>query len=590
MSSNDASSHAAQIGDSGHNDLMSKKLQEINEFSSMTQSAEQIARQKSFEERIMADVHGKANRDEKFGRRLMLPNYKNNANSKENHINGDGVVREDTRLIQPKGSPLFEGQRIVHLDLKGAPPRLSYYEELFPLLRDLGTTGILMEYEDMFPFTGPQLQDIPAFNAYSKSDIKQILTLAYNNGLQVIPLIQTFGHLEYVLKLSKFADMREVPKYPQVICPSHNSTFSMLTTMIDQVVELHPGIKYLHIGCDEVYYLGDCVRCAMAMVDHKWSKTQLFLSHVVRMAKYIRQKHSGVIPLTWDDEFRDLTETELHESNVAHWVEPVVWKYTPDVAILTSEMWDKYSSVFPAVWIASAFKGATGPDKYVTDISYHLENHRSWMDIVASYSDRIHFRGIVVTGWQRYDHFSVLCELLPAGIPSLAVNLAYIQGDNKDMLSVPMVVSQILKCDVPVPMSPGMGRTRCAFPGAAILDAAERLYSVTLNVERLLSDSTVKGWLTQYNIDHSFSSPSHVEHATAELDRCRMELTYIERDMKLAMAEVYDRHTAVEWVSTFIQPLTIRLQKLWEAKERLLTKEYWPRRPLDMLNSNSQDL
>nr|CAD7260043.1 unnamed protein product [Timema shepardi] len=527
MSSNDASSHAAQIGDAGHNDLMSKKLQEINEFSSMTQSAEQIARQKSFEERIMADVHGKANRDEKFGRRLMLPNYKNNANSKENHISGDSVVREDTRLIQPKGSPLFEGQRIVHLDLKGAPPRLSYYEELFPLLRDLGTTGILMEYEDMFPFTGPQLQDIPAFNAYSKSDIKQILTLAYNNGLQVIPLIQTFGHLEYVLKLRKFADMREVPKYPQVICPSHNSTFSMLTTMIDQVVELHPGIKYLHIGCDEVYYLGDCVRCAMAMVDHKWSKTQLFLSHVVRMAKYIRQKHSGVIPLTWDDEFRDLTETELHESNVAHWVEPVVWKYTPDVAILTSEMWDKYSSVFPAVWIASAFKGATGPDKYVTDIN---------------------------------------------------------------MVSVPMVVSQILKCDVPVPMSPGMGRTRCAFPGAAILDAAERLYSVTLNVERLLSDSTVKGWLTQYNIDHSFSSPSHVEHATAELDRCRMELTYIERDMKLAMAEVYDRHTAVEWVSTFIQPLTIRLQKLWEAKEKLLTKEYWPRRPLDMLNSNSQDL
>nr|CAD7602261.1 unnamed protein product [Timema genevievae] len=535
MSSNDASSHAAQIGDAGHNDLMSKKLQEINEFSSMTQSAEQIARQKSFEERIMADVHGKANRDEKFGRRLMLPNYKNNANSKENHINGDGVVREDTRLIQPKGSPLFEGQRIVHLDLKGAPPRLSYYEELFPLLRDLGTTGILMEYEDMFPFTGPQLQDIPAFNAYSKSDIKQILTLAYNNGLQVIPLIQTFGHLEYVLKLSKFADMREVPKYPQVICPSHNSTFSMLTTMIDQVVELHPGIKYLHIGCDEVYYLGDCVRCAMAMVDHKWSKTQLFLSHVVRMAKYIRQKHSGVIPLTWDDEFRDLTETELHESNVAHWVEPVVWKYTPDVAILTSEMWDKYSSVFPAVWIASAFKGATGPDKYVTDISYHLENHRSWMDIVASYSDRIHFRGIVVTGWQRYDHFSVLCELLPAGIPSLAVNLAYIQGDNK----------------------------------ACHMSARERGVS---------------------SIDPFARYPEPVEHATAELDRCRMELTYIERDMKLAMAEVYDRHTAVEWVSTFIQPLTIRLQKLWEAKERLLTKEYWPRRPLDMLNSNSQDL
>ena len=30
---------------------------------------------------------------------------------------------------------------------------------------------------------------------------------------------------------------------------------------------------------------------------------------------------------------------------------------------------DKYAAVFPAVWIASAFKGATGSDKYITNIS-----------------------------------------------------------------------------------------------------------------------------------------------------------------------------------------------------------------------------
>lgn len=71
----------------------------------------------------------------------------------------------------------------------------------------------------------------------------------------------------------------------QVICPTHNSTFDLLTAMIDQVVALHPDIKYLHIGCDEVYYLGECVRCGLTMVDHQWNKKQLFLHHVSRLAK-----------------------------------------------------------------------------------------------------------------------------------------------------------------------------------------------------------------------------------------------------------------------------------------------------------------
>jgi hexosaminidase len=55
--------------------------------------------------------------------------------------------------------------------------------------------------------------------------------------------------------------------------------------MIDQVMAVHTDIKYLHIGCDEVYYLGECVRCGLTMVDHQWSKKQLFLHHVSRLAK-----------------------------------------------------------------------------------------------------------------------------------------------------------------------------------------------------------------------------------------------------------------------------------------------------------------
>ena len=45
-------------------------------------------------------------------------------------------------------------QRIVHLDLKGAPPMISYLKTVLTMSQSLGATGVLIEWEDMFPWSG----------------------------------------------------------------------------------------------------------------------------------------------------------------------------------------------------------------------------------------------------------------------------------------------------------------------------------------------------------------------------------------------------------------------------------------------------
>lgn len=61
----------------------------------------------------------------------------------------------------------------------------------------------------MFPYDG-ELELISARDCYSKDDVKKMLKLAKDNSLDVIPLIQTFGHLEFVLKGETFKHLREV--------------------------------------------------------------------------------------------------------------------------------------------------------------------------------------------------------------------------------------------------------------------------------------------------------------------------------------------------------------------------------------------
>ena len=70
----------------------------------------------------------------------------------------------------------------------------------------------------MFPFMG-ELKYATANNAYSKDDIKMIIKMAEQNHFEVIPLIQTFGHMEYFLKLQHYRHLREVDEFPQVKFP-----------------------------------------------------------------------------------------------------------------------------------------------------------------------------------------------------------------------------------------------------------------------------------------------------------------------------------------------------------------------------------
>ncbi|XP_006145660.1 hexosaminidase D isoform X5 [Tupaia chinensis] len=452
--------------------------------------------------------------------------------------------------------------RFVHLDLKGAPPKVSYLAEAFPLFHALGANGLLIEYEDMFPYEG-HLRPLRAPHAYSPSDISTILHLARLHGLEAVPLVQTFGHMEFVLKHAAFAHLREVASFPNTLNPHEAESLALVGAMLDQVLERHGGARWLHIGCDEVYYLGQGEASRRWLQQGQNSKAQLCLCHMRSVASHVRSRHPGTTPLVWDDMLRAIPEDQLAASGVLQLVEPVLWDYGADLDVQGKVLlMRKYRECgFPRLWAASAFKGATGVRQALPPLQHHLQNHAQWLQ-VAGRMPADTLQGIVLTGWQRYDHFSVLCELLPVAIPSLAACLQLLLhgGFTEDVKSRVEHLLQVPSLEVPPSVSQGAG----SFPGSNILALVWQVsLHLSSSVDALLERNRfVTGWFSPYHRRRRLIHPAMVQHVQPEVLSLLARWSAVVQELEAALQLAFYPDAVQEWLEENVQPSMQRLQSL----------------------------
>ncbi|XP_018515960.1 hexosaminidase D [Lates calcarifer] len=468
-----------------------------------------------------------------------------------------------------KSPPWPKGKKLVHLDLKGAPPRVEYLHKLIELFSQLGVDGLLLEYEDMFPYEGElRLLQATAQPAYSREEVLSVQELARSKGMEVIPLVQTFGHMEFVLKHRAMSGLREMAHCVGTLNPHREEGVRLVMEMLRQVVELHPGLNTLHIGADEVYMLGEGEESKLWLAAPGRTVEQLFLSHVTKVARAIKEAWPHMTIVMWDDMMRSMSPDTLKASGLVGLVQPMLWDYTPNLTVdKTVSLLEKYHSAgMSELWAASSFKGSTSVYTCVPSTQRHVENHLQWLKVAASLSAGIHLKGIAITGWQRYDHLSVLCELIPVALPSLAACLQTLLHGQFSAEVQSKVAEKLGVSSVEVEVMERISAADPRFPGRRLAEVIVELNAVlnTDDIRFFENNMFVRGWFSPYQRQRRTVTPLITMQIHSQASEYLTILQQKVEAVREEMVQLYPDSTVQEWIEEHVIPVMAPLQRITE--------------------------
>lgn len=184
---------------------------------------------------------------------------------------------------------------LFHYDLKHAMWQETYTRRTTSTLRSWGYTGILLEIEDKYRF--PRYPSFAHPDALNRKELATLAADLRTAGMTVIPLVQSLGHAEYILRHDEFAALRESPAHTSQYDPLSATSQTFLKDMIDEIIDITQPEQYFHLGGDETWNLGQSEKCRETV--KKIGTGGLYLKHMLPLFEHLN-KHN-LRPIIWPD-------------------------------------------------------------------------------------------------------------------------------------------------------------------------------------------------------------------------------------------------------------------------------------------------
>jgi hexosaminidase len=262
-------------------------------------------------------------------------------------------------------------------------------------------------------------------------------------------------------------------------------------------------------------------------------------------------------------------------------IEPMLWGYMEDVrSYFSNDLYVKYGKVFEKIWIASAYKGASGELAVITSIEHHYRNHISWLEIMQEKTSQkiLRFKGIAITGWSRYDHFLALCDLLPEATPSLVFNLRVMQtGPLND--AIKGEITRDLGCIGQLPWNGKdvYGSVRCEFPGHEVYEAILPIENVLRSYKDTMEFADK--YMSPLNLRYGYLHKMRALEVMSKLNFEYISMNAFKDNFIKACNEMYWEDTAKEWLLVYFIPQLDRVYDLMVKIRELTPQSDWKPRP-----------
>jgi hypothetical protein len=172
------------------------------------------------------------------------------------------------------------------------PISVEGLKEYFRFLASMGYNQIWFYAEDMYEMPEKYKHFGYMHGRYSAAELRELDDYAYSIGIEIVPCIQTLGHMADYLRWSEASSFKE---NASCLKPGDEKTYEFIKDML--VAASTPfRSKRIHVGLDETAGLG---LGASLKRDGYREPIDIFIEHVQRVAKMCEEL--GLRPMMWND-------------------------------------------------------------------------------------------------------------------------------------------------------------------------------------------------------------------------------------------------------------------------------------------------